>query len=151
MSNLLVAALVLLAGCGVKKNDAVTTPVVPQALAVSTPKGLFVGKTGKYVLAASSMNFIPREDNAIVYRIATADLDPLNAPEYSLQIEYDMPSMKMEGLTLSMKNLPDGKIEVTYEGIAHGGEWEVRFKIVRAGQVLDTISYRVTVPMKPPR
>jgi hypothetical protein len=141
---------VLLAGCAVKKDGA--EPGLPQAATGQLPmgvsiaadgagqigrafkqekietvaRGILVSAKGKFVLAASNVNLVPREDNVITYRLTTNELTPTNN---ALTIEYDMPSMKMDGLTSTQKTLPDGRVEVTYEGIAHGGEWEVRVKV----------------------
>src|SRR5207245_2990932 len=97
--SLLLLVAIALAGCGVKSKDqpqpltagpelptgiaftaegrSQTGRVFVQEKAKTVARGLFVSRTGQYVLAASNVNFVPREDNTITYRLATADLQPL--------------------------------------------------------------------------
>ena len=138
-----VCILLALAGCGVKKREA-GNPAVTHASAL--PEGVFITKGRGFIVRAEPLKLVPGEDNTVTFRIVDATLKAPPA-DLTFEVRYDMPFMPEMGRNFNGNAVvrESGRVESTL-GIAHGGIWEVRLRLLRAGQEIDSVTYRVDVP-----
>jgi len=132
----------LLVGCSVKPKPQVTT----EAVTAPALPGVYKSENGKFLIHPSTTDLVPGEENTVTYRITTPELEPIDARQFQIDVEYDMPTMPQMGGPWKADNVAgddQGKLAATYT-IWHGSKvhlWQFTIQISKDGEKLDRLVY----------
>lgn len=142
---------VLLASCGVKKAEPVSTIPAVQSGSRDLPEKVRY-TSNKLFLVKPSVDQIQVGDEKEEYRfridyfITTNELAPLS-DAYSIEVKYGMPSMPLMKIKPAVITYPEsGKVSVLYS-IDMAQDWRMEIKILKKdGTLSDTINYDYYIP-----
>lgn len=139
-----VIALLLLVGCGVKERGPGVTPPAPVSTG-NLPAGIVLTANKKFLVHPSNGD-LKVGKMTVVYNVTTTALEPLGTLDYSYDVKYLMPDMPTMPVTpAEIRVLGAGQVSVTYD-INMGGLWKFDVNVLKAGAVVDTLSYSFNVP-----
>jgi len=129
-------------GCSVKSR-----PQESQAAATTPglPAGSFATENGKFFIHPSSLDLVPNEENVLIYRIVTPDLEPADLGQYTFDVECDMPTMPQMGGPWKMEPSIDEKGRLKAACLIwHGSKvhlWQFTINILKDGEKVDRLVY----------
>ena len=136
----LLVFVLLVAGCATRGSQ-------PQMIRTSgdLPEGVFASAGKKFLLwvqyqSPSEKELVSGEENSVLYHIALANLAPVSAPDYRIQISYDMPDMDMGGPKApTLTEIKEGTLRASYV-FSMGRTWRFTYQLYRGNDLIDTLT-----------